>query len=192
MIIKPIHDEERVGKDCLQGAHEGDLNIPEAIYHEYALRGSKTAIQPPFPNMEKPPFAQFQKARGFLFGWGQVMVRHVDNKVLWDFILTELLQAYHGQGLSLWPLQQDCLQSLELSLPALIDYEPVASNLSLSGFRILPGTAVSAFTVSCHFSQADKTLAWLEGEFLPQHLPGLIEFCGQALLRRIDPIGHAT
>lgn len=187
MVAKQTFGGHRANKVCLQGATDEALGIPEAIYNEYALRGLKPGDWLPLPtNGEKPPYAQYTDARGFVFDWGQVMVRHVDNKSLWDFILAEMLTAYHIEGLSLWALQRDCLHCLELTLSALIDYEPLASSLDLSGFRITPGTAISAFTVSCHFSQTDKTLAWLDGEFMPQHLPLLFGYCGKALQRRID------
>ena len=174
---------------CLQGATDEALGIPKAIYNEYTLRALKPGDLHPLPTSdEKPPYAQYTGARGFVFDWGQVMARHVENKSLLDFVLTEMLTAYHNEGLLLWALQQDCLHGLELTLPDLIDYEPLASGLDLSGFRITSGTAISAFTVSCHFSQIGKTVAWLDGEFMPQHLPLLFRYCGKALQRRINNV----
>lgn len=187
MMVKQTFGGHRANRVCLQGATDETLGIPEAIYNEYALRGLKPGDLLPLPtNGDKPPYAQYTGARGFVFNWGQVMVRHIDNKSLWDFILTGLLAAYHEQGFSLCALQQDCLHCLELALPALIDYEPLASSLDLTGFRISPGSAISAFTVTCHFSQTDKTLSWLDGKFIPQHLPLLFGYCDEALRRRID------
>lgn len=149
------------------------IALPQSICDDYALRGKPVAARGQFP-LQSPPLAQYINAQGYGFAWGHILEKRCDNYIDWDFCLETLLGRYHRHDLLLHDLQQTAFAALEASLPGLVGYDREPAATYRYGFRLYPGTLVSAFTVRCHFSREAEARGWLSTVFLPLLLPGLL------------------
>lgn len=149
------------------------IALPQSICTEYALQG-RSAFQRGPLSLNIPPLAQYINAQGYCFAWGNILERRCDNHIDWDFCLESLLERYHQRHLLLKDLQQTSFKVLEASLPDRVGYDWEAAATYWQGWRIFQGSAVSAFTVRCHFSREIEARHWLSTHFLPMLLPGLL------------------
>lgn len=149
------------------------LSLPQSICIDYALRGRSATPGHPL-QLNAPPLAQYINAEGFCFTWGHILERRRDNQVLWDFCLGPLLERYHQKGLLLVDLQQTTLRELQATIPELVSHEWDATSVVRDGWRLYPGTVISAFSLRCHFTREHEARHWLSGMFLPLLLPGLL------------------
>ncbi len=156
------------------------IALPQSICDDYAKRGKLVTERGPF-SLQAPPLAPYINAQGYPFTWGHILERRCDNYIDWDFCLESLLERYHQHDLLLHHLQQAAFNALEASLPGLVGYEWEPAATYPYGFRLYPGTVISAFTLRCHFAREDEGRHWLSSVFLPLLLPGLLFQIQEAL-----------
>ena len=149
------------------------IALPPSICTEYALQGRSAISSNPL-SLNVPPLAHYINAQGYCFAWGHILERRSDNHIDWDFCLESLLERYHQQQLLLKDLQQASFTVLEASLPDRVGYDREAAAIYRQGWCLFQGSAVSAFTVRCHFSRETEARNWLSSPFLSRLLPGLL------------------
>lgn len=153
----------------LDRSNRQSLTLPPSLCRDFALRGKLTTRNGEL-DWQKPPAAQYRQAEGFVFDWGQMVERRIDNQVRWEVHLETLLSVCHERGLALSDLQQAVYHELEGLLPELTQHEPDL----FDGFHLLPGSPISAFCINCHFTFEAETREWLSRTFVPLLLPGIL------------------
>ena len=131
--------------------------------------------------LQAPPLAQYINAQGYEFAWGHILERSCDNYIDWDFCLETVLAHYHQHNLWLADLQQAAFTALADSLPGLVGVEKEPAMSYPFGFKVYPGTVISAFTVRAHFAREAEARHWLSTLFLPLLLPGLLHQLQEAI-----------
>lgn len=157
----------------LTAAMKHAIALPQAICDDFAKRGQPATSRGQFP-LQAPPLAQYINAQGYEFAWGHILERRVDNYIDWDFCLETVLAHYHKHNLWLADLQQAAFTALADSLPGLVGVEKEPAMSYPFGFKVYPGSVISAFTVRAHFAREAEARHWLSTLFLPLLLPGLL------------------
>lgn len=120
-----------------------------------------------------PPFSQFQSAEGYEFIWGSVLERRADRYIIWDFYFNQLLTHYLRSGKRLTDLQRDFFSELERRIDCTTrDILPILG--MDAGWKIIPCSAVAAFTEVVHFSQEQKARQWTSANLIYSAIPEII------------------
>lgn len=145
------------------GRHKRRLGIPPSILEEYSLANGSAKVK---STMETtPPFSQFQSAEGYEFTWGCVLERRVDRYIIWDFCFNQLLTHYLRAGKRLTNLQRDFYSELERRICcATRDILPVLG--MDTGWKIIPCSAVAAFTEVVHFTNELEAREWTSANLI--------------------------
>ena len=151
------------------GRQKQRLGMPECILEEYSLNDQYEMNN----KCEYPPFKQFQTAEGYEFIWGCIMERRTEQYIVWDFCFNQLLSQYLKSGKRLNELQRAVFYALERSVECTTrDIVPVLS--MEEGWKIIPCSAVGAFTLVIHFSQETQARVWAVDNLLHEVLPSII------------------
>ena len=149
------------------------LPLPASICNEYQLRNRHGVSVPRAFTFNLPPIAQYINAYGFVFDWGHIVERRLDNQVLWEFCLDRLLDGFHQKGQLLVHLQQSTLNLLETLFPELIAYDREDTDVH-QPWLFYPGGSVSVFAIRCHFTREQEARPWLFDVFIPSLLPEIL------------------
>jgi len=145
------------------------LGIPECILEECSLNFGIEMSS----NKECAPMTQYKNAEGFEFTWGHILERRTDRYIVWDFCFTHLLTQYLATGKRLSDLQRVVYYHLERTVECTTrDIIPVLS--MQEGWKIIPCSAVGAFSLVIHFSQEANACEWIINELFHDVLPVLM------------------
>lgn len=119
------------------------------------------------------PTKQYHESEGFEFTWGHILERRTDKYLVWDFCFVQLLTQYLRAGKRLSDLQRAFFYLLERKIACTTrDIVPVLS--MEEGWKIIPCSAVGAFTLVIHFTQEADAREWVAHELLCGAIPEAI------------------
>jgi len=177
------------------GKEQQSIAIPKSIKEEYRLNEKEKTlfeIQPHISRRRKTdtvdlvtPEQQYADAHGYVFSWGHILERRVNQFVIWDFCLTHLLSRYLSRGLRLRHLQRIVFAEIEAELDC-TSRDPAMAVALIGGWAIYPGTAVGAITQVVHFTSESEARDWTAQILIDKVLPKAI-----ARARKyVDSPGH--
>lgn len=144
------------------------IGIPECILEEYSLRSGLVMSD------KGGPTKQYNEAEGFEFNWGHILERRADKYIVWDFCFTQLLTQYLRSGKRLSDLQRAFFYFLERKITCTTrDIVPMLS--MEEGWKIIPCSAVGAFTLIIHFTQESDAREWVAHDLLCEAIPDIIK-----------------
>lgn len=111
---------------------------------------------------------------GYLFAWGLIVERRVDNQILWEFCLEALLSRCHTKGFRHRFLQIAVFDALKQLMPDWVAEDWAVNSTQLAGWKFYAGSSFSSLILRCHFSDEAAARTWLSDKFLPDVLPGLL------------------
>ena len=107
--------------------------------------------------------------QGYLFSWGHIEERRIENWVIWDFHFHDFRRhdpSTDLQGKRFGELVQ-CL--------GCVFRESIDVPCSAIGWSIAPGEGLGAFSVMTHFCHEEAARRWIAATLIPAILPYLIE-----------------
>jgi len=146
------------------------IGMPECILEEYLLTPGFHMTH----EREIPPGKQYIDSEGFEFSWGHILERRTDKYIVWDFCFTNLLSRYLRAGKRLSDLQRAVYYVLERKLSCTTrDIVPVLS--MEEGWKIIPCSAVGAFTLVIHFTQEPSAREFVAHDLMLEVIPKMLE-----------------
>ena len=163
------------------------VTIPDSIVQEYPLTKKSKGRNPgskakPVQSELRTPYEQYAQGEGYNFSWGHILERRMAQFIFWDFCLSNLLTQFQSRGMGLNELQRIVFDVLEAEVEC-TGSEPVTAVGLTDGWKIYPGTAISAFTMVIHFASEEKARDWTAETLLEEVVPKAIAVAMQVLKR---------